>query len=79
MENMWIHTLTIIGANFALILTMFLWVRSEANADRRDIANKLSEEKAETNRLMFELTNTMIAESKNFHGRMCAIEERNKK
>lgn len=82
MNEMWIHTLTIIGANVALtlsvILTLFLWLRSEANNDRRDIANKLSEEKAETTRLIFDLTNTMIAESKDFHGRMCKIEERNK-
>jgi hypothetical protein len=78
MNEIWIHTLTIILSNFALMLTMFLWVRSEANADRRDIANKLSQEKAETTRMMFDLTSTMIAESKDFHSRMCVIEERNK-
>ena len=60
----WIQVLTIVAANFA----MFLWVRSEANADRRDFMQAL--------RL---ISDDIKAEMKDFHGRLCAIEERGKK
>lgn len=43
---------------------LWLWARSEANVDRRDIVNILRE---------------MKDEMKDFHGRLCAIEEKNKK
>jgi hypothetical protein len=43
---------------------LWLWNRTEANADRRDMMNILKE---------------MKDEMKDFHGRLCAIEERNKK
>lgn len=43
---------------------LWLWSRSEANADRRDIMNLLKE---------------MKDEMKDFHGRLIAIEERSKK
>lgn len=50
-----------------MILTMgglFFWNRTESNSDRRDMMNILKE---------------MKDEMKDFHGRLCAIEERNKK
>ena len=43
---------------------LWLWARSEANSDRRDMMNILKE---------------MKDEMKDFHERLCAIEERNKK
>lgn len=43
---------------------MFFWLRTESNSDRREIMNILNEMKQET---------------KDFHGRLCAIEERNRK
>lgn len=49
---------------FIGVVGLWLWSRSEANADRRDIMNILKE---------------MKDEMKDFHGRLCAIEERNKK
>jgi len=57
----WIQVVTIVGANFGLMLVLFLWLRSEANADRRDICG-----------LIKEIQNEM----KDFHGRLVAIEER---
>lgn len=56
------------------LLTMsalFLWNRSESNADRRE-ANADRKE-------MMNLIKEIKDEMKDFHGRLCAIEERNKK
>lgn len=48
--------LAVIGINIML----FLWNRSEANLDRRDMMNIMKE---------------MKDEMKDFHGRLCRIEE----
>lgn len=45
----------------AAMITMLLWLRSEANADRRDIASVLRE---------------MKDEMKDFHTRLLILEER---
>jgi hypothetical protein len=60
----WSQVLAIIGGNAAIFIPMFFWLRTEANADRRDILNVIRE---------------IQNEMKEFHGRLCAIEERNKK
>lgn len=59
------------GLLFVSIGSMFIWLRSdialnrsEAAADRRDI---------------LQLIRTIQEEIKDFHGRLCSIEERNKK
>lgn len=62
-----ISTLTIIIANAGLSVAMFLWLRSEANSERR-----------ECTQMIFNLTNTVIAESKEFHSKISALEERHK-
>jgi len=59
----WSHVLGIILGNAAFTIPLFLWNRSEANADRRDIVN---------------LIVAIKEEMKDFHGRLCAIEERRK-
>ena len=56
--------LGVVVGNAAVFLPIFFWLRTEANADRREILNILNE---------------MKEEMKDFHGRLCAIEERNKK
>lgn len=53
--------LSLIVGNMAVILPLFLWVRSEANSDRRDI---------------MQLIKSIDLGMKDFHGRLCAIEER---
>lgn len=55
----WAQVLTIIGANFAMIL----WCMRERRADFLYVT-----------KLIEEIKNEM----KDFHGRLCAIEERNK-
>jgi hypothetical protein len=52
--------LSIISGNAAIFLPIFFWIRSEANSDRRDIV-----------KILIEMKNEM----KDFHGRLCAIEE----
>lgn len=55
---------TIIGTGLAIAginVWMFTWLRSEANADRRDIHNILLD---------------MTKDTKDFHARMCVLEER---
>ena len=52
-----------IVGNAAVFLPIFFWMRTEANADRRDIVN---------------LIVSIKEEMKDFHGRLCAIEERRK-
>lgn len=66
----WTQVLTIIASNIAL----FLWARSESRADYRhmedrtvDLINGIKED-----------VKAIHQEMKDFHGRLCEIEERNK-
>lgn len=56
--------------NAAFIIPLFLWNRSESRADIRHLDNRL-----EANR---ELIHAIHLEMKDFHNRLCSIEERNK-
>ncbi len=65
------QSFTIIGAifglligNAALIIPLFLWNRSESRSDTR---------------MMLALIEGIQSEIKDFHGRLCIIEERNRK
>jgi hypothetical protein len=61
-----------------LIVTMgglFFWNRSEARADAR----KADEETKTLRRELIDAMRSIEAEFKDFHGRLCAIEERNRK
>lgn len=51
-------------ANVGVLLTLFLWTRSEANSDRREIVD---------------LIICIKEEIKDFHGRLCSIEGNRKK
>lgn len=65
--------ITVLGvfiANAALIIPLFLWNRAESRADIRHMDAKL-----ESNR---ELVRAIYEEVKDFHSRLCIIEERNK-
>lgn len=55
--------LGVILGNAAIFIPLILWFRAEANSDRRDIVN---------------LIISIKDEMKDFHGRLCAIEERRK-
>ena len=57
----WSQVLTIILANIGWATTMFLWLRKEANADRKELAGGISDSKKE---------------SREFHGRLSVLEEK---
>lgn len=61
----------LILGNGALIIPLFLWNRSESRADIRHMDAKLESTR--------ELVRAIHAEMKDFHTRLCSIEERNKK
>lgn len=60
----WTCVLGIVLGNAAWVLPMFFWIRSEANADRRAIQATLD---------------AIKDEMKDFHARLCVIEERRNK
>lgn len=64
MAESWIQVLTIIISNFALmsgVFGLFLWARSEARHDQQELR---------------QIARSIQDEMKDFHGRLCAIEER---
>ncbi len=63
--------LSIVVGNAALVIPLFLWNRSESRADIRHMDAKLESTR--------ELVRAIHDEVKDFHARLCAIEERNKK
>ncbi len=75
----WQEVIALMGAvfiaNMGVIIPLFLWTRSEANSDRREYAN----ERRDILQIIRNLQIEMKDEMKDFHGRMCAIEERNRK
>ena len=62
---------TLILGNAAFIIPLFLWNRSESRADIRHMDAKLESTR--------ELVRAIYDESKDFHARLCTIEERIKK
>lgn len=54
---------------------LFAWNRAEANSDRREAAAKRDEDRKD----MLAIIKAIETEMKDFHGRLCAIEERNRK
>jgi hypothetical protein len=66
--------ITILGvfiANAAMIIPLFLWNRAESRADARHTDSKMESTR--------ELVRAIHAEMKDFHNRMCIIEEKNKR
>ena len=64
----WTHVLGIVLGNAALFLPLFLWNRSESRADWRH----MDAEMKEFRQIIYE-------EMKDFHGRLCSIEENRSK
>lgn len=62
--------LSLILGNAAVIIPLFLWNRSESRADIRHMDAKLESTR--------ELVRAIHEETRDFHNRLCAIEERNK-
>ncbi len=59
----WLQVIVIVFGNAAWTIPMWLWARSESRADMRH---------------MLIIIEGIQKEIKDFHGRLCAIEERNK-
>lgn len=71
----WEPILALILGNAAFIIPLFLWNRAESRADIRHMDNKLEA-------FMLGIREEIKAindEMKDFHNRLCAIEERNRK
>lgn len=66
----WTQVLAIIAAN----LSIFIWLRTESSSDRR----QMQTESAADRRDLLTLVREMKDELKDFHGRLCSIEEKNK-
>lgn len=66
----WTQVLTILGANMA----MFLWSVRQSRTDFLHVMRLI--DAIESEGASFRAS--MAQESKDFHGRLCAIEERNK-
>lgn len=56
------------------MIVMFLWLRTEANADRRQNQANNDLIRQETNQLI----SAIHQEIKDFHGRLCALESKRK-
>lgn len=67
----WTQVITILGGNMAL----FLWATRQARSDYLHLDRKLEENRRETQNLV----KAIQEEIKDFHNRLCAIEERNRK
>lgn len=73
-----VQVLTVIGvaiANIGTTITLFIWSTNHSESIRKQISLQVEEQRRETNRLI----EAIQMEMKDFHGRLCAIEERNRK
>ncbi len=71
----WAQFATFMIVNMVFTLTLWLWSRAESRSDLRNIDNKLEIHQKDVNQII----NAIHQEIKDFHGRLCAIEERNKR
>jgi predicted nuclease with TOPRIM domain len=78
----WTQVLTILGGNTAL----FMWATRQARTDFLHLDRKLEENRKEAQNIIKEnqketqqIVRAIQTEVKDFHDRLCSIEERNKK
>lgn len=76
--------IAVIASPFALlavVIALFLWLRSEANSDRRythEIQREDRRDLLQISKNIELLVEAIQKEMKDFHGRLCSIEERSK-
>lgn len=70
----WLQVLAIIAGNLGIIIPLFLWLRAEGNADRRETQNIVREDRKDFISIIQEIKSEM----KDFHYRLLEI-ERNRK
>lgn len=69
--------IAIVGSAIAIVgvmVALFLWTRGEANSDRRHF----DQENKTLRRELIDVIRSIDQEMKDFHGRLCAIEEKRK-
>lgn len=71
----WSQFLTLFAANAGLIFWFRFWFRYESRNDWRHMDNQVNAIRQDMK--AFHLA--MLEETKDFHGRLCSIEERNRK
>jgi formate-dependent nitrite reductase membrane component NrfD len=67
----WTQVFVIVVSNIGIMIPLFLWIRSEANSDRREHAAERSSDRRE----IMSLISAIHEEIKDFHGRLCSIEK----
>ena len=75
MTESWAQVLTVVISTFAMLATntaLFLWARSEARHDQQELRESMRKGHEETRQII----SAIHEELKDFHGRLCAIEER---
>jgi len=68
----WMQILVLLATNWAIVLPLWLWNRSEARADIRHMDAKIDENRKETNILI----KAIHEEMKDFHVRLIALESK---
>lgn len=63
----WSQVLTIVAANIGI----FFWLRTESSADRRQMQSEAAADRRDLLQIIREIQNEM----KDFHTRLCRIEE----
>lgn len=71
MSELWVQIVSLFLANAGLII----WFRAESRSDWRHMDNKLEANQKEIKSLIEAIKDEM----RDFHGRLCAIEERYRK
>jgi len=71
----WAQVFALIVGNMGLILPLWLWNRAESRNDNRHMDAKIEAHQKQ----IIELISAIKDEMKDFHGRLCAIEEKNRK
>ena len=72
--NLLCQILGVIIGNAAIIIPLWLWSRAENRADMRQIQETQSSDRRD----LLTIIRAIQEEIKDFHGRLCTIEERNK-
>lgn len=67
----WTQVLTVLGGNAAL----FLWASRQSRSDFLHLDKKIDDNRRETNQII----KAIQEEIKDFHTRLCSIEEKSKK
>ena len=70
----WLHVLILVFGNAAWTIPMWLWARAESRSDNRQMLSMMQAMQSDSRAFQ----TVIYQETKDFHGRLCSIEERNK-